>query len=224
MKQSPIISPSLLSANFAQLANEAAEVIDAGAQWLHVDVMDNHFVPNLTMGPIVCEALRRSGITVPLDVHLMVTNPENLIDAFAKAGASIISIHAEVTPHLDKYVQHIRDVGCKAGLALNPSTPLHHIPYLLEKLDMVLIMSVNPGFSGQRFIPAVFDKIRHVREMIDHSGLPIRLCVDGGITVDNMASVSRAGADTFVAGSAVFNAQNKQTAVKQLIASVDGCS
>jgi len=220
MKQSPVISPSLLSANFAYLAKEATDVIVAGAEWLHVDVMDNHFVPNLTMGPIVCEALRRSGITVPLDVHLMVTNPENLIDAFAKAGASIISIHAEVTPHLDKYVQHIRDVGCKAGLALNPSTPLHHIPYLLEKLDMILVMSVNPGFSGQRFIPAVLDKIHHVREMIDHSGLPIRLCVDGGITVDNISSVSDAGADTFVAGSAVFNAQDKQDAVRKLMASV----
>lgn len=217
MKQSTIIAPSLLAANFACLGADAKGVLEAGAQWLHFDVMDNHFVPNLSIGPMVCQALRDEGITAPIDVHLMVTHPENLIQAFAKAGATYISIHAEATPHLDRYLQQIRDLGCKAGLAFNPSTPIHFAQHVLEKLDLILMMSVNPGFGGQKFIPAVLEKIKQARTMIDQSGHEIRLSVDGGVTLDNIQTIANAGADTFVAGYTVFKAEDRQKTIKALL-------
>lgn len=220
MKQSTVIAPSLLAANFAHLGSDAKDVLEAGAHWLHFDVMDNHFVPNLTMGPMVCQALRDDGITAPIDVHLMVTQPENLITAFAKAGATYITLHTEATPHLDRYLQQIRDAGCKAGLAFNPSTPIHYAQYVLDKLDLILIMSVNPGFGGQKFIPAVLEKIQQARYMIDQHQCPIRLCVDGGVNFDNIQTISHAGADTFVAGYAVFKAEDRRKAIKRLLALV----
>ncbi|MES2203983.1 MAG: ribulose-phosphate 3-epimerase [Pseudomonadota bacterium] len=216
MKQSTIIAPSLLAANFAHLGRDAKNVLDAGAQWLHFDVMDNNFVPNLSIGPMVCQALRDDGITAPIDVHLMVENVDNLIQAFAKAGATYISIHAEATPHLDRHLQQIRDLGCKAGLVFNPSTPIACAQHVLDKLDLILIMSVNPGFGGQTFIPATLKKIEQARAMIDQSGREIRLSVDGGITLDTIKSCSDAGADTFVAGSAIFNAQDRKAMIQTL--------
>lgn len=217
MKQASIIAPSLLSANFAHLAKEVRSVLDAGAQWLHVDVMDNHFVPNLTMGPLICEALKEEGIQAPLDVHLMLTHPENMIQAFAKAGASYITIHAEVSPHLDRYLQQIRELGCKAGLAFNPSTPIHCLDYVLDKCDLILLMSVNPGFGGQTFIPSVLKKIKEVRERIDNASYAIRLSVDGGINAQTIKEAYHAGADTFVAGQAIFKAKNRYDAIQELI-------
>lgn len=217
MKQSTIIAPSLLAANFAHLGRDAKDVLDAGAQWLHFDVMDNHFVPNLSIGPMVCQALRDDGITAPIDVHLMVTHPDNLIQAFAKAGASYITIHAEATPHIDRYLQQIRDLGCKAGLAFNPSTPITYAQHVLDKLDLLLLMSVNPGFGGQKFIPAVVEKIQQARAMIDESRKEIRLSVDGGVTLENIQAISHAGADTFVAGYTVFKADDRHEAVKKLL-------
>lgn len=217
MKQSPIIAPSLLSANFAHLGADAKDVLDAGAQWLHFDVMDNHFVPNLSIGAMVCQALRDDGIIAPIDVHLMVTHPENLIQAFAKAGATHITIHAEATPHIDRYLQQIRDLGCQAGLAFNPSTPIHFAQHVLEKLDLILMMSVNPGFGGQKFIPAVLEKIQQARLMIDASGREIRLSVDGGVTLDNIQTISDAGADTFVAGYTVFKAEDRRKTIERLV-------
>lgn len=204
MKQTTVIAPSILSADFARLGQEVNDVLEAGADWVHFDVMDNHYVPNLTIGPLVCEALRKHGITAPIDVHLMVEPVDELVPQFAQAGASLISFHPEASRHVDRTIQLIRDQGCQVGLVLNPSTPLGALHWTLEQLDMVLLMSVNPGFGGQSFIPHVLDKLRKVREMIDASGRDIRLEVDGGVKVDNIAEIAAAGADTFVAGSAIF--------------------
>lgn len=217
MKQPIIIAPSLLSANFAHLGREAKEVLNDGAQWLHFDVMDNHFVPNLTMGAMICKALRDDGITAPIDVHLMVTHPASLIVAFAEAGATHIIIHAEATPHIDRYLQEIRDLGCKAGLAFNPSTPLDYAKYVLEKVDLLLVMTVNPGFGGQKFIPAVVPKIQQARQMIDAAGGEIRLAVDGGVNLQTIQRLSDAGADTFIAGNAVFHAENRRAIIEALL-------
>jgi ribulose-phosphate 3-epimerase len=203
-----LIAPSILSADFARLGEEVAEVIQAGADIIHFDVMDNHYVPNLTVGPLVCQALRNYGITAPIDVHLMVDPVDRIIPDFAKAGATYIAIHPEATSHLDRSLQLIRDNGCKAVLAFNPSTPLHYLEYTLEKLDMILLMSVNPGFPGQSFIPSTLNKISQVRKIIDQSNLPIRLEVDGGINTENIGRIAQAGADTFVAGSAIFNTED----------------
>jgi ribulose-phosphate 3-epimerase len=208
MKQSSIISPSILSADFARLGDDTRAVLDAGADWVHFDVMDNHFVPNLTIGPMVCKALRKYGITAPIDVHLMVQPVDDIIVEFAKAGASMITFHPEASIHVDRSIALIRENGCQAGLVLNPTTPLNVLEWALEKLDMVLLMSVNPGFGGQKFIPYVMDKIAAVREMIDASGRDIRLEIDGGVTVDNIGSLAAAGVDTFVSGSAIFGTED----------------
>jgi len=204
MKQSSVISPSILSADFARLGEDINAVLDSGADWVHFDVMDNHFVPNLTIGPMVCKALREHGITAPVDVHLMVQPVDDLVLEFAKAGASIITFHPEASIHVDRTLSLIREQGCKAGLVLNPTTPLDVLAWAMDKLDMILLMSVNPGFGGQKFIPYVMDKIAHVRAMIDASGRDIRLEIDGGVTVDNIGELARAGVDTFVSGSAIF--------------------
>jgi ribulose-phosphate 3-epimerase len=204
-RQSPIIAPSILSANFARLGEDVDAVLAAGAGWVHFDVMDNHYVPNLTIGPLVCEALRKHGVTAPIDVHLMVKPVDRIVPDFAKAGASVISFHPEASEHIDRTIQLIKSNGCQAGLVFNPATPLSYLDYVLDKLDLVLIMSVNPGFGGQSFIPSALDKLRRVREMIDASGRPIRLEIDGGVKPSNIGEIARAGADTFVAGSAVFN-------------------
>jgi ribulose-phosphate 3-epimerase len=204
VKQPTIIAPSILSANFAKLGEEVDHVLAAGADWVHFDVMDNHYVPNLTIGPLVCEALRKHGVRAPIDVHLMVKPVDRIVPDFAKAGASLISFHPEGSEHVDRTLQLIKSHGCQAGLVFNPATPLSHLDYVLDKLDLVLIMSVNPGFGGQSFIPAALEKLRRAREMIDRSGRPIRLEIDGGVKVDNAAEIARAGADTFVAGSAIF--------------------
>lgn len=203
-KFSNVLAPSLLSADFARLGDDANAVLAAGADWLHFDVMDNHYVPNLTIGPLVCSALRKHGITAPIDVHLMVKPVDRIVPDFAKAGASLISFHPEASEHIDRTIQLIKDNGCQAGLVFNPATPLHYLDWVLDKLDLVLIMSVNPGFGGQSFIPGALDKLRAVRERIDRSGKAIRLQVDGGVKIDNIAAIAAAGADTFVAGSAVF--------------------
>ena len=196
----PIIAPSILSANFAKLGEEVDAVLAAGADWVHFDVMYNHYVPNLTIGPLVCEALRKHGVTAPIDVHLMVKPVDRIIPDFAKAGASLISFHPEASEHVDRTIGLIRDSGCQAGLVLNPATPLNVLDHVLDKLDLVLIMSVNPGFGGQSFIPQALDKIRLVRERIRETGHLIRLEVDGGIKIDNIGAVAEAGADAFVAG------------------------
>jgi ribulose-phosphate 3-epimerase len=198
------IAPSILSANFAKLGEEVDSVLAAGADIVHFDVMDNHYVPNLTIGPLVCKALRDYGIKAPIDVHLMVKPVDRIIPDFAEAGASYITIHPEATEHLDRSLQLIRSSGCKSGLVFNPATPLDYLQYVMDKVDMVLLMSVNPGFGGQSFIPSTLSKLREARKLIDDSGLPIRLEVDGGIKVDNILEVAEAGADTFVAGSAIF--------------------
>jgi ribulose-phosphate 3-epimerase len=199
-----ILAPSILSANFAHLGQEVKSVLQAGADWVHVDVMDNHYVPNLTFGSMVVDALRKDGVTAPIDVHLMVEPVDDLIVRFAKAGASIISFHPEASRHVDRSIQLIREHGCQAALALNPATPLHYLDYTLEKLDMVLVMSVNPGFGGQQFLPAMLDKIQLIRQRIVKSNKNIRLQVDGGVKLDNIREIAQAGADTFVAGSAIF--------------------
>jgi ribulose-phosphate 3-epimerase len=206
--QVPWIAPSILSADFARLGEEVRNVLAAGADVVHFDVMDNHYVPNLTIGPLVCEALRKHGITAPIDVHLMVKPVDRIVPDFAKAGATYITFHPEATEHVDRTIGLIREHGCRPGLVFNPATPLAWLDHVLDKLDMVLLMSVNPGFGGQSFIPSVLPKIETVRRLIDASGRSIRLEVDGGIKVDNIASVAAAGADTFVAGSAIFGAQD----------------
>jgi ribulose-phosphate 3-epimerase len=204
----PWIAPSILSADFARLGEEVRNVLAAGADIVHFDVMDNHYVPNLTIGPLVCEALRRHGITAPIDVHLMVKPVDRIIPDFAKAGASYITFHPEASEHIDRTLGLIRECGCKAGLVFNPATPLHHLDHVLDKVDMVLLMSVNPGFGGQSFIASALPKIAQARAIIHRSGRPIRLEVDGGVKVENIGAVAAAGADTFVAGSAIFNAKD----------------
>ncbi|MDY6957157.1 MAG: ribulose-phosphate 3-epimerase [Pseudomonadota bacterium] len=206
MSRDFILAPSILSADFARLGAEVDAVLSAGADWVHFDVMDNHYVPNLTVGPLVCEALRRHGVSAPIDVHLMVKPVDRLIGDFAVAGASVISFHPEASEHIDRSLQLIRDQGCRAGLVLNPATPLHYLDHVMDRLDLILIMSVNPGFGGQGFIPSALDKIAAVRRRIEDSGHAIRLEVDGGVKIDNIAEIARAGADTFVAGSAIFGA------------------
>jgi len=204
--QKPWIAPSILSANFAKLGDDVNAVVAAGADVIHFDVMDNHYVPNLTIGPLVCEALRKHGVTAPIDVHLMVKPVDRIVPDFAHAGATYISFHPEATEHVDRTIELIREHGCKPGLVLNPATPIDYLDYTLHKLDLVLLMSVNPGFGGQKFIPGVLDKVRAVRKRIDAAGLAVRLEVDGGVKVDNIGEVARAGADMFVAGSAIFGA------------------
>jgi ribulose-phosphate 3-epimerase len=204
--QPPVIAPSILSANFARLGEEVDAVLKAGADWVHFDVMDNHYVPNLTIGPLVCEALRKHGVTAPIDVHLMVKPVDRIVPDFAKAGATLISFHPEASEHVHRTVQLIKSQGCQAGLVLNPATPVEVLDYVLEELDLVLLMSVNPGFGGQAFIASALDKLRRVRERIERSGRPIRLEVDGGVKADNIGKIAAAGADTFVAGSAIFGA------------------
>ena len=198
------IAPSILSANFAKLGEEVDNVLNAGADIVHFDVMDNHFVPNLTIGPLVCEALRKHGVTAPIDVHLMVEPVDRIVPDFAKAGASFITFHPEGSVHIDRTLQLIKDCGCKAGLVFNPGTPLSHLDYVMDKLDMILLMSVNPGFGGQSFLPSALDKLRQVRKRIDDSGFNIRLEIDGGVNGSNIGAIKAAGADTFVAGSAIF--------------------
>jgi ribulose-phosphate 3-epimerase len=204
MKQEPVIAPSILSADFARLGAEVDAVVAAGAQWIHFDVMDNHYVPNLTIGPLVCDALRKHGVKAPIDVHLMVKPVDRIVPDFAKAGASNISFHPEASEHIDRTIGLIHDSGCTAGLVFNPATPLDYLDYVLDKIDLVLLMSVNPGFGGQSFIPSVLGKLREVRERIDRSGRNIRLEIDGGVKLDNIGEIAAAGADTFVAGSAIF--------------------
>ncbi|MGY6588786.1 MAG: ribulose-phosphate 3-epimerase [Wenzhouxiangella sp.] len=216
MKQPLVIAPSILSADFARLGDDTQAVLDAGADWVHFDVMDNHYVPNLTIGPLVCQALRDYGITAPIDVHLMVEPVDRIIPDFAKAGASVISVHPETTKHVDRTLGLIRECGCQAGLVFNPATPLDVLDWVIDKVDLVLIMSVNPGFGGQAFIPSALDKLRRARQIIDQSGRAIRLEVDGGVKPNNAADVIEAGADTLVAGSAIFGADDYAQVIRQL--------
>ena len=216
-----LIAPSILSADFARLGDEVNAVLEAGADVIHFDVMDNHYVPNLTIGPLVCEALRKHGVSAPIDVHLMVSPVDQLIMDFAGAGASYISFHPEASNHVDRSLQLIRDQGCKAGLVFNPATPMHCLDYLLDKLDLVLLMSVNPGFGGQKFIPSTLDKLRQARAIIDGEDGPIRLEVDGGVGVKNIRAIAEAGADMFVAGSAIFNSEDYRATIGAMRAQLE---
>ncbi len=216
MKQSTVIAPSILSADFARLGEEVQSVLAAGADWVHFDVMDNHYVPNLTIGPMVCQALRQFGVTAPIDVHLMVQPVDAIVPQFAAAGATLISFHPQASRHVDRTIQLIHDAGCQAGIVLNPATPLDILDWTLQQVDLVLLMSVNPGFGGQSFIPHVLGKLRRVRELIDASGREIRLEVDGGVKVDNIGDIAAAGADTFVAGSAIFASSDYRKTISQM--------
>ena len=208
-RQADFIAPSILSADFANLGPECVDVLNAGADIIHFDVMDNHYVPNLTIGPLVCEALRKHGITAPIDVHLMVKPVDRIVPDFAKAGATYITFHPEASEHVDRTLQLIKNEGCKAGLVFNPSTSLSYLDYVLDKIDMILLMSVNPGFGGQSFIPSALDKLKEVRKIIDDSGYDIRLEIDGGVKADNIGEIKAAGADTFVSGSGIFGGRNE---------------
>ena len=211
-----VIAPSILSADFARLGEEVEQVLEAGADWVHFDVMDNHYVPNLTIGPMVCKALRDYGVAAPIDVHLMVQPVDELIRMFADAGASVISFHPDASIHVDRSLQLIRDAGCQAGLVFNPATRLDALKHVMDKVDLVLLMSVNPGFGGQSFIPSTLPKLREARSLIDTSGLPIRLEVDGGVSPTNISEIAAAGADTFVAGSAIFNQRDYQGVIEKM--------
>ena len=214
------IAPSILSADFARLGEEVTNVLNAGADIVHFDVMDNHYVPNLTIGPLVCEALRKHGVTADIDVHLMVKPVDRIIPDFAKAGASYITFHPEASEHIDRSLQVIRDNGCKSGLVFNPATPLDYLKYVIDKIDMILLMSVNPGFGGQSFIREVLGKLHEARRIIDDSGRAIRLEIDGGVKVDNIGEIAAAGADTFVAGSAIFGAKDYQATIAAMRAEI----
>lgn len=216
----PVIAPSILSADFARLGEDVDAVLDAGADWVHFDVMDNHYVPNLTIGPMVCQALRDYGIKAPIDVHLMVKPVDRIIGDFADAGASVISFHPEASEHVDRSLALIREAGCKAGLVFNPATPLDVLGWVIDKVDLVLVMSVNPGFGGQSFIPSALDKLREARRLIADSGRPIRLEIDGGVKVDNIGQIAQAGADTFVAGSAIFGSPDYAETIARMRAEV----
>lgn len=211
-----LIAPSILSADFARLGEEVENVLDAGADIVHFDVMDNHYVPNLTIGPMVCKALRDYGVTAPIDAHLMVKPVDDMIRSFADAGASYITFHPEASEHIDRSLQLIKDGGCKAGLVFNPATPLHYLEHVMDKLDMILLMSVNPGFGGQKFIPGTLDKLSQARQLIDASGHDIRLEIDGGVNIKNIREIAEAGADTFVAGSAIFNTEDYAETIKAM--------
>ncbi|WP_154223867.1 ribulose-phosphate 3-epimerase [Marinicella rhabdoformis] len=215
-----IIAPSILSADFARLGEDCQAVLDSGADWLHFDVMDNHYVPNLTIGPLVLEALRDFGIKAPIDVHLMVKPVDRIIGDFAKAGANMITFHPEASEHIDRSLALIKDAGCQAGLVLNPATPIHVLEHVMDKLDMILLMSVNPGFGGQKFIPETLKKVKKVRELIDASGKNIRLEIDGGVKVDNIKTIADAGVDTFVAGSAIFNTDDYKETINLMRAEI----
>ena len=214
--QTPWIAPSILSANFARLGEEVDAVLKAGADIVHFDVMDNHYVPNLTIGPLVCEALRKHGVQAPIDVHLMVSPVDRIVPDFAAAGATFISFHPQATEHIDRTIELIREHDCKPGLVFNPATPLDYLDYTLEKLDMVLIMSVNPGFGGQKFIPSALRKLAEARRRIDASGRAVRLEIDGGVKVDNIKAIAQAGADTFVAGSAIFGSKDYAQTIRDM--------
>ena len=217
----PLIAPSILSADFARLGEDVRAVLDAGADIVHFDVMDNHFVPNLTIGPLICEALRKHGIEEPIDVHLMVEPVDRIIPDFAAAGATYITFHTEASRHIDRSLALIRDEGCKAGLVFNPATPLDCLKHVIDKVDMVLVMSVNPGFGGQAFIPSSLDKLREARIIIDDSGREIRLEIDGGVKVDNIGEIAAAGADTFVAGSAIFGSDDYATTIAAMKSAIE---
>ena len=210
------IAPSILSADFARLGEEVENVLAAGADYVHFDVMDNHYVPNLTIGPMVCKALRKHGIVAPIDVHLMVSPVDRMISEFVDAGASFITFHPEASDHIDRSLQMIRDGGCKSGLVFNPATPLTYLEHVLDKVDMVLLMSVNPGFGGQKFLPSTLKKLQQARKIIDDSGFDIRLEVDGGVGIANIGEIAAAGADTFVAGSAIFNTDDYKATIDQM--------